>query len=137
MTIEERLALEEGDKPKPYTDTKGKLTIGIGRNLTDVGLFPDEIQYLLENDLKRVYAALDAKLPWWRNLDPVRQIVMADLCFNMGIDTLLEFHNTLSFIQAGDYNSAANGMLASLWASQVGHRATALAQMMRSGIDQI
>ena len=57
------------------------------------------------------------------------------MCFNMGIDTLLEFKNTLSFMQAGDYNSAANGMLSSLWAKQVGLRADNLAVMMRTGVD--
>ena len=135
MTIEQRLEKEEARKHFPYTDTKGKLTIGIGRNLTDVGLTDDEIDYLLQNDLKRVGVALDTSLPWWRNLDPVRQKVLQDMCFNMGIDTLLEFKNTLSFMQAGDYNSAANGMLSSLWAKQVGLRADNLAVMMRTGAD--
>ena len=136
MTIEERLSQEEGRKNKPYTDTVGKLSIGVGRNLTDVGLSDDEIDYLLANDIKRATVSLNTALPWWTSLDSVRQKVLLDMCFNMGINSLLEFHNTLSFMQAGDYNSAANGMLNSLWAKQVGIRADKLAVMMRTGVDQ-
>ena len=135
MTIEERLSQEEGRKNKPYTDTVGKLSIGVGRNLTDVGLSDDEIDYLLANDIKRATVSLNTALPWWTSLDSVRQKVLLDMCFNMGINSLLEFHNTLSFMQAGDYNSAANGMLNSLWAKQVGIRADKLAVMMRTGVD--
>ena len=136
MTIEERLSQEEGRKNKPYTDTVGKLSIGVGRNLTDVGLSDDEIDYLLANDIKRATVSLNTALPWWTSLDSVRQKVLLDMCFNMGINSLLEFHNTLSFMRAGDYNSAANGMLNSLWAKQVGIRADKLAVMMRTGVDQ-
>ena len=135
MTIEDQLRREEGVKPKLYQDTKGKWTIGVGRNLSDGCLSDDEITYLLDNDIKKAMAELDRVLPWWRNLDAVRQKVLIDMEFNMGTPTLLEFHNTLSFIQAGDYNSAANGMLSSLWAKQVGLRADNLAVMMRTGVD--
>jgi lysozyme len=128
-----RLTASEGHKSKVYLDTKGIPTIGVGRNLKDVGLSDDEIAYLLDNDIKRVEADLDKRLPWWRQLDEVRQSVVADMCFNMGINKLLGFVNTLRKIQAKDYPGASLGMLQSLWATQVGYRAQELARMMKSG----
>ena len=47
----EQLRLHEGVEHKPYVDTVGKTTIGVGRNLDDVGLTDDEIDYLLDNDI--------------------------------------------------------------------------------------
>jgi lysozyme len=55
------------------------------------------------------------------------------MCFNLGINGLLQFHGTLQAVADGDYDQAAECMLASLWASQVGRRALELATMMRSG----
>ena len=136
----EQLRLHEGERRKPYRDTVGKLTIGIGRNLDDKGLRRDEIEYLLANDIADSRADLDRYLPWWRGLDPVRQRVLIDMVFNMGAGSpkgggLLSFVNTLSEIRRGNYGIAADMMLASKWAAQVGRRAVRLATMMRTGMD--
>jgi lysozyme len=134
-SIVEQLIKHEGIRYKPYRDTVGKLTIGVGRNLDDVGLSDDEVQYLLINDIKKVQDQLNQKLPWWSQLNPVRQKVLLDMAFNMGIDGLLGFKNTLGMIQRGDYAGAAQGMLASKWAKKVGKRAERLAKMMETGED--
>ncbi|MBU9593449.1 glycoside hydrolase family protein [Burkholderia multivorans] len=126
------LSRDEGRRLKPYVDTVGKTTIGVGRNLTDVGITDAECDLLLSNDIDRTVAWLDRNLPWWRQLDAVRQRVIVNMAFNMG-GSLLTFTNTLSAMKRGDYASAADGMLNSLWARQVGARATRLANMMRSG----
>jgi len=55
------------------------------------------------------------------------------MCFNLGIKGLLGFNNTLALIGAGDWERAANGMLASKWAKQVGCKAIALSELMRKG----
>jgi lysozyme len=131
----DQIILHEGKRSKPYRDTVGKLTIGVGRNLDDVGLFDDEIELLLINDLKRFERSLDKSLPWWRDLDEVRQRVILDMCFNMGLGGLLGFKNTLAKIKAHDWAGARRGMLQSKWAKQVGARATRLADMMLTGKD--
>lgn len=131
-TMIAELIRDEGEKLKPYADTVGKLTIGVGRNLTDVGISQDECDLLLQNDVARSAAMLDRDLSWWRTLDPVRQRVMLNMAFNMG-GGLLTFVNTLAAVQKGDYNAAASGMLQSHWATQVGARAQRLADMMRTG----
>jgi lysozyme len=130
-----QIILHEGKRFKPYKDTVGKLTIGVGRNLTDVGLSEDEINYLLVNDLKKVEDQLDNNLPWWKDLDVIRQRVLIDMAFNMGIRGLLGFTNTLKAVHEMRWNAAAEGMRQSKWAKQVGNRAKRLAQMMETGKD--
>ena len=126
------LTRDEGRRLKPYVDTVGKTTIGVGRNLTDVGISDAECDTMLSNDVDRTVAWLDRNLPWWRQLDPVRQRVVINMAFNMQ-GGLLTFTNTLAAMKRGDYAAAADGMLASKWAGQVSARATRLAAMMRSG----
>lgn len=127
---------DEGVIPYAYQDSLGYWTIGVGR-LVDKRkggkLSTDEIELMLSNDLKQVFSDLDAKLPWWRTLTLERQRVLANMCFNLGIDKLLGFKNTLDYIQKGQYALAASGMLNSLWAKQVGARADRLAERMRNG----
>lgn len=133
MGIVELLIQDEGMRLKPYTDTVGKLTIGVGRNLTDRGLSQDEALYLLTNDIRNVQRGLADRFPWYLHLDDVRKMVVESMTFNMGIEGFTQFKNTIGHIQAGEYEKAADEMLASKWASQVGARATRLSNMMRTG----
>jgi len=128
------LTRDEGVRLRPYKDTVGRLTLGIGRNLDDVGISADEADFMLSNDLnERVLPGLRKNLPWYSTLNESRQRVLANMAFNLGIDGLLKFRNMLAAAQGGDYNLAANEMLNSPWAKQVGDRAKRLADMMRSG----
>lgn len=137
-SIEDQLTLHEALRLKPYRCTAGKLTIGVGRNLDDVGISAAEARQLLANDIANVRAQLDKALPWWVELDAVRQKVLIDLCFNMGISSLLGFKNTLAAVRAGDWQKASLGMLASKWANDVGPtRSQRLAGMMRTGQDYV
>lgn len=131
--LKDQLIAHEGLRLKPYQDTVGKLTIGVGRNLDDAGISTHEAMLLLDHDIEAVEDDLDQRLPWWRGLSEARQLVLADMCFNLGIARLQGFKNTLAAIHAGDYEAAADGMLASKWAGQVGKRAHRLARMMREG----
>lgn len=131
--LEQELTRDEGKKAKPYKCTAGKTTIGIGRNLDDVGLSDEEIRFLFKNDIARVCADLDREIPWWRQLSESRQRVLANMCFNLGINGLLGFKNTLAKVHAGDWAGAAAGMRSSLWAKQVSARAERLATMMEEG----
>lgn len=135
------LERDEGKRLKIYKDSVGKWSIGIGRNLDDKGISADECALMLKNDIAEHLALLDKYLPWWRALDEVRQRVIANMAFNMGVGPsaehptgkLLTFKNTLAAAERGDYEAAANGMSASAWARQVGVRATRLIEMMRKG----
>ncbi|VWD33945.1 lysozyme [Burkholderia lata] len=133
VKLKVELSLDEGRKNRIYVDTVGKVSGGIGRNLTDKGFRDNEIDLMYQNDVAETEGWLDRNLSWWRSLDPVRQRVMMNMAFNMQ-GKLLTFINTLAAIKRGDYAAAAAGMLDSLWARQVGARATRLAEMMRSGV---
>lgn len=130
-----QLRLHEGERLKPYRDTVGKLTIGIGRNLDDRGITADESAMLLSNDIGDVERELQRALPWVTALDEVRQRVLLDMAFNMGVPGLLAFKKTLGAVQAGQYQQAATMMLDSRWAGQVGQRAERLSRMMATGKD--
>jgi len=132
IKLKAELSLDEGRKNRIYVDTVGKVSGGIGRNLTDKGFRDTEIDLMYQNDIAETEAWLDRNLPWWRSLDPVRQRVMMNMAFNMQ-GKLLTFVNTLTAIKRGDYAAAADGMLNSLWAKQVGARARRLADLMRNG----
>ncbi|WP_246174058.1 glycoside hydrolase family protein [Paraburkholderia hayleyella] len=126
------LARDEDRRARIYVDTVGKVSGGIGRNLTDKGFRESEIDLMYVNDIADTEQFLDRNLPWWRNLDDVRQRVVVNMAFNMG-GKLLTFVNALAALQRCDYEAAANGMNDSKWAKQVGARAQRLVNMMRTG----
>ena len=126
------LELDEGCKLKPYYCTSGKLTIGVGRNLEARGISRAEAQFMLENDIVEVISELDQLFPEWQELSEVRQMVLINMAFNLGTFGLLNFKRTLSYIKAEDWDNAADEMLRSEWAEQVGDRALRLSEAMRT-----
>lgn len=142
-SLQEQLERHEGLRLKPYRDTVGKLTIGVGRNLSDKGISHDEAMMLLDGDMAE--ARRDARtLPFFIDLDSVRQDVVTNMVFNLGLTRLNHFRKMKAALEAGDFHTAAAEMLDSKWAQQVGDfpprpghpyggRAWELAQMMRTG----
>lgn len=136
------LRTDEAVRYTVYFDSNGIPTTGVGHNLRAKPLpngwtYPlNDVQVttLLLNDVQEdAVAPLDKHLPWWAQMDAVRQRVIANMCFNMGINELLTFHNTLAAMQSGDYAAAEAGMKASAWYGQVGQRAVRLCHMMLTG----
>jgi lysozyme len=131
-----QLRRDEGEVLHAYQDHLGFWTIGIGRLIDKRkggGLTKDEAAYLLGNDIARFTNALRTRLPWFDRIDEARQGVLANMAFQMGVDGLLGFRNTLGMIERGEYDAAANAMLQSKWAQQTPQRAARLAQQMRTG----
>lgn len=126
------LVKHEGLRLFPYNDTVGKITIGIGHNLTDLGVSEDIVEKLFTDDVSKVIAELD-KFPWFTRLDDIRQMVITDMAFNLGVEGLLKFHLMIAALQVHNYEEAAHQMLNSKWAQQVGMRANELANMMIEG----
>ena len=116
----------------PYKCTSGKTTIGVGRNLEDIGITEEEAELLLLNDIGRVKQEL-VNDQWYMNLDPVRKAVIENMSFNLGYPTLKKFQNMISSISQGDYETASKEMLNSRWSKQVGQRSIELAEQMRTG----
>lgn len=128
-----QLRIDEGVRAKPYIDTVGKTTIGVGRNLTDRGLSDDEIQLLLTNDIVAATATARSLVPGFENLDDVRQEVLVNMALNLGYQRLGGFKNFLADVNSSDFEDAAKEMLNSKWATQVGARAIRLSNAMRTG----
>jgi lysozyme len=131
---------DEGEKAFVYKDHLGFDTIGVGR-LVDArkpgaGLRPHEITFLLNNDIDDRIDALTRKLPWFQDLDSVRQGVLLNMSFQMGVEGLLKFERTLALVQERKYDNAAHAMLQSKWATQTPARAKRMAEQMRTGIWQ-
>lgn len=122
----------EGVKNYPYRCSAGKLTIGVGRNLDDVGISDEEIDFLLTSDIMRV-AKDCARLDYWLDTDPVRQLVVADMVFNLGFPGFLRFKKFNAALAIKDYTLAAHEMMDSKWYRQVGRRAEKLREAMITG----
>jgi lysozyme len=134
-SIEEQLMLHEGLKLKAYLCPAGKTTVGVGRNLEDRGITRDEALFLLRNDIKEITEELSKRYSWFSSLDFVRQKVLIDMTFNIGLGGLSQFRNMLNAIEGGDYQRASTEMENSRWYRQVGIRAKRLTKMMRTGSD--
>lgn len=132
--LKARLTLDEGRKAMPYRDSMGFMTVGIGHNLA-IAQSDFAIDALYDSDIRGCEASLDQRFPWWRSLDPVRQIVMMDMMFNMGGAKLSQFVHFLAAMQSGNWTEAAAQMMNSAWANQVGARATRLKAMVLTGVD--
>lgn len=132
------LIRDEDEILHAYQDSEGYWTIGVGQLIDKRKggkISQAASRFMLQESITEKIADLDKYLPWWRELSEVRQRVLVNMCFNMGIGNtkkgLLSFRNTLAAIKDGRYDDAARGMLASKWARQVGDRAKRLAYMMK------
>jgi len=129
-----RIRDAEGYRKFPYKDSVGVQTIGYGCAL-DTGwpeTFAAAVCKLQVEEAETECMELD----FWNDLDPLRRSVLIEMVFNLGIDRFLGFHRMLAAVKAKDWTAAANEMLASRWAQQVGGRANRLARIMESGADQ-
>lgn len=128
-----QLEEEEGYRRYPYKDSLGYETIGIGRcidaRLYGEGITHMEAVYLLENNIEEGEHELTLNVSWWQGMSEVRRRVLLDMWFNMGMERLSKFRNTLAAMQRGNLSAAVEGMKNSLWYRQVGHRAERLVRM--------
>lgn len=150
----EKLIVHEGLRLQVYKDTLGIDTIGIGRNLEDRGISKEELEELdiptidhiyeygiteadamalAENDVQIVEEELLRAHPCVDRLDSVRQLILVDMAFNMGVPRLCKFKNMWAAVHENKFDVAAKEMLDSRWANQVKSRATKLAHAMHTG----
>lgn len=125
---------DEGVVQHAYQDHLGYWTIGVGRLIDGRKggqLSMDEIEYLLNNDIKRIIKELDNNISWWVSLSDARKLAIANMCFQLGITKLLKFKNMLSAMRSGNFDKAADEALDSLWAKQTPSRANRIADIIR------
>ena len=135
MDLKSQLLREEGAESCAYQDSLGYWTIGVGRLIDSRkggGLSNEEIDYLLDNDIKAKTREVLLALPWMPRLSEPRQAVLIGMAFQMGLKGLLQFKRTLGSVEDGHYGEAALGMLDSTWAKQTPARAMRLATQMET-----
>lgn len=125
------LLIDEGLRLRPYRCTAGKLSIGYGRNLDDVGISQRVADIMLEEDVqvaekvcRRIFEGLFDS--WGEN----RRLGWVNLAFNLGYNRLMQFRNTLRAARIEDWAEVENGLRASLWFKQVGKRAERVIAMV-------
>lgn len=131
-----QLRRDEGEVLHAYQDHLGYWTIGVGILIDKRkggGITPEESAYLLNNRMNEKQAEIVKRLPWTATLDEARFGVLVNMAFQMGVDGLLGFKNTLAMVRDGKYEEAADGMLNSKWATQTPERAKRLSEQMRTG----
>lgn len=133
MTPLDQLKRDEGRRPIPYQDSRGIWTVGYGHNLTSGALSEAAISQILADDLLIADTACRT-LPVWSGLSEVRQGVLLNMVFNLGLAGFMRFRKLYAALESEDYPQAAAEMLDSAWAKQVGARAGRLAKQMTEDV---
>ena len=147
-----RLSIDEGRRSRPYVDSVGKKTIGIGRNISDrqfshdealaLGIGRDfnkdpltdaEMDMLCSNDIDDAFYDMDA-YNWFYKLDDARAGVCICMMFNLGPGRFSDFKHFAQYMAIKDWSAAAGEMANSLWAKQVGNRAVVYERIIRDGV---
>jgi len=129
--IYEQLERDEAKRNRPYRDSVGKLTIGVGHNLDDKPISDRAVRVILEDDVADARRDLQTALPWVECLSEPRQAALLNMCFNMGVGGLLTFKCALAAIKEGNWDKAAAEILHSKYAEQVGPRAHRVIQQLK------
>lgn len=133
--LKQSIMLHEGLKLFPYQDTTGNITIGYGTNLS-AGITACEAEGLLCGRLLIATGEAEAQ-PWWQYVkgNDARERALIECVYNLGIAGFNNFHKAIAALGAGDFKSASEELLNSLWAKQVGKRAEVIAGMILNGSD--
>lgn len=135
--LRQQLVAEEGRRNASYLDTEGLWTIGIGHHDDKIGpgmIWNDAmVDAVFAEDVAEKVAQIQKALPWFDKIDDVRQAVLVEMCFQMGLNGLLGFTHTLGAFRDQRWNDAAGGMLASKWAKQTPKRAMRMARQVEVG----
>lgn len=95
-----------------------------------------QAQQAMITDILAVKSQLDSLYAWWRSLSDVRQDVLVNMVFNIGIGKLRGFKNFLWALRRGDFPTAAEEMANSDWAREVPRRADWLISCMKADLRQ-
>ena len=118
-------------------DTVGKITIGVGRNLSDRGLSQDEISVLFETDIRLANDILDSLFSNWHKFPRVARHALISMAFNLGGPRLSKFKKMRQALERQDFATAASEAGNSLWAKQVPSRADEIIEMFHHAADEI
>jgi lysozyme len=133
MGLAEWITHYEALRTKVYRCPAGKLTIGVGRNLEDLGISIPEAEILLANDIERCRRELEP-YSWFSEAPLNVQDALIHMNFNLGLPRLLGFRRMIKALYDKDYTRAAMEALDSKWAKQLPVRANDIALAIREGL---
>ena len=131
--LEEQLIRHEGYRDRPYEDSVGVLTIGIGHNLEAHPVKKEIIMEWFREDITEAVEELMRAYPWVGDIKQERREVFINMVFNLGLPRFSGFRKMLKHAEKGEWEEAADQALDSKWAKQVGGRAIELSYQLRSG----
>ena len=131
--LRQLLLRHEGKRLMPYVDTVGKVTIGVGRNLTDNGITECECEAMFFHDIDMAHSSLMIFFPDCDGWAEARENALIDMMFNMGARRFGGFKKMIAAVRIGDWAGAAREMLDSSWAIQLPTRVSELAKMVKTG----
>jgi len=132
--LRETITRHEGSRLNMYQDTLGIWTIGVGHNIQEKGISPAVMELMLDEDIEEAIVELKRSVSFFSKMPEQVQEALVNLSFNMGIPRLMQFKKTLAYLRDGDFEAAADELLDSRYAEQVGHRADEVADMIRSAV---
>jgi|TARA_B110000902_G_scaffold28571_1_gene30958 lysozyme len=132
VRLRETITRHEGSRLQMYQDSLGIWTIGVGHNIQEKGISPKVMELMLDEDLEEAISELKRSVSFFSKMPQQVQEALVNLSFNMGIPRLMQFKKTLALLREGDFESAADELLDSRYAEQVGRRALEIADMIRT-----
>ena len=138
--LREQLKVDEGVKYEIYKDHLGYPTFGIGHLITEddpehgepdgTEISEDRVNEVFESDVATFISEAKILFPNLDDLPEVAQQVIVNMAFNMGRPRLSKFKNFIAGVNDNDWVRAAEEMMDSRWADQVGARATRLRNLI-------
>jgi len=132
--LRETITRHEGSRLNMYQDTLGIWTIGVGHNIQEKGISPAVMELMLDEDIEEAIVELKRSVSFFSKMPEQVQEALVNLSFNMGIPRLMQFKKTLAYLRDGDFEAAADELLDSRYAEQVGRRADEVADMIRTAV---
>lgn len=103
------LERDEGIRYVPYQDQFGSWTVGVGHLMANP-ISHAAVMQILNDDIAAAILAVNGRIPWFPDLDEVRQRVLTNLCFQLGIEGLMQFTVFLGYMAEGNYDAAADDL---------------------------
>jgi lysozyme len=132
MKAADLIRQHEGLSLSCYHCTAGKLTIGYGHNLDDLGITKDMAEFILQRDIEDAEAHLK-QYYWFEGLDSGRKAAITDMMFNLGPTRFSGFHNMIVALANGEFDKAADEAKDSKWYTQVKGRGETIVRIIRTG----
>jgi len=139
--IKQMVIANEGWKTKPYKDSRGLWTVGVGHLIGNGKTLPkewdreltnEEVRQLFEKDFDE-HLKQAQKTPGWDKANEAGRAGLIDLTYNMGGYWYTKFKKAAAFLKDGNFKDAALELKNSAWYKQVGGRAPVTISLISSG----